>query len=176
MLEMVRAITRTMSSKVFAGALDSITFENAWKNAGWHVNEPASLDLANRDGIMAKTHRWLGHPVQDGVTDPVKVHFILGAPQDPAREPATTGHWRYSARRRSGQRCWRKATWTPWCPESRTRSGRTRTLAAASTDDGRQARACRLRRVFSQMRALADGSMAKKPQGQHRKRRANSAP
>jgi hypothetical protein len=76
--------------KVIAGALDSITFENAWKNGSWHVYEPVSLDLADRDGIMAKTHRWLGHlaAVQDGVKDSVKVHFILGAPQDPALEPA----------------------------------------------------------------------------------------
>ena len=49
-----------------------------------------SLDLADRDGIMAKTHRWLGHltAVQDGAKDPLKLHFILGAPQDPALEPA----------------------------------------------------------------------------------------
>ena len=39
---------------------------------------------------MAKTHRWLGHlaAVQDGTHDPLKLHFILGAPQDPALEPA----------------------------------------------------------------------------------------
>jgi hypothetical protein len=76
--------------KVIAGSLDSITFEHAWKNGSWHVYEPVSLDLADRDGIMAKTHRWLGHlaAVKDGAQDPLKLHFILGAPQDPALEPA----------------------------------------------------------------------------------------
>jgi len=76
--------------KVVSGALDSITFEHAWKNGSWHVYEPVSLDMADRDGIMAKTHRWLGHlaAVQDGAQDPLKLHFILGAPQDPALEPA----------------------------------------------------------------------------------------
>ena len=76
--------------KVISGSLDSITFEHAWKNGSWHVYEPVSLDLADRDGIMAKTHRWLGHltAVQDGAKDPLKLHFILGAPQDPALEPA----------------------------------------------------------------------------------------
>ncbi len=72
--------------KVIAGALDSITFEHAWKNGSWHVYEPVSLDLGDRDGIMDKTHRWLGHlaAVQDGAQEPLKLHFILGAPQDPA--------------------------------------------------------------------------------------------
>jgi hypothetical protein len=76
--------------KVIAGSLDSITFEHAWKNGSWHVYEPVSLDLADGDGIMAKTHRWLGHltAVRDGAKDPLKLHFILGAPQDPALEPA----------------------------------------------------------------------------------------
>lgn len=76
--------------KVIAGALDSITFEHAWKNGSWHVYEPVSLDLADSDGIMAKTHRWLGHlaAVQDGAKDPLKLHFILGAPQDAALMPA----------------------------------------------------------------------------------------
>ena len=76
--------------KVISGSLDSITFERAWKNGSWHVYEPVSLDLADRDGIMTKTHRWLGHlaAVRDGMDEHVKLHFILGAPQDPALEPA----------------------------------------------------------------------------------------
>jgi hypothetical protein len=85
-----RNVQVPFEQKVVAGALDSITFEHAWKNGSWHVYEPVSLDLADRDGIMAKTHRWLGHlaAVQDGARDPMKLHFILGAPQDPALEPA----------------------------------------------------------------------------------------
>jgi hypothetical protein len=76
--------------KVIAGSLDSINFEHAWKNGSWRVYEPVSLDLADGDGIMAKTHRWLGHltAVRDGAKDPLKLHFILGTPQDPALEPA----------------------------------------------------------------------------------------
>jgi hypothetical protein len=35
-------------------------------------------------------HRSLGHltAIRDGAKDPLKLHFILGAPQDPALEPA----------------------------------------------------------------------------------------
>lgn len=76
--------------KVVEGALDSITFKHAWKNGQWHVYEPVSLDLADRDGIMDKTRRWLGHlaAVRDASADPLKLHFILGAPQDPTLRPA----------------------------------------------------------------------------------------
>jgi hypothetical protein len=81
-----RNIHVPFEEKVVSGTLDSITFQHAWKNGRWHVYEPVSLDLADNDGIMAKTHRWLGHlaAVGDGVHDPLKLHFILGAPQDPA--------------------------------------------------------------------------------------------
>ena len=85
-----RNVNVPFEQKVIAGTLDSITFEHAWKNGSWHVYEPVSLDLADRDGIMAKTHRWLGHlaAVQDGAQEAVKLHFILGAPQDPTLVPA----------------------------------------------------------------------------------------
>ncbi len=76
--------------KVVEGALDSITFKHAWKNGLWHVYEPVSLDMADRDGIMDKTRRWLGHlaAVRDASADPLKLHFILGAPQDVTLRPA----------------------------------------------------------------------------------------
>ena len=81
-----RNVQVPFETKVIEGALDSITFEHAWKNGSWHVYEPVSLDLADRDGIMAKTHRWLGHlaAVKDGARDPMELHFLLGAPQDPS--------------------------------------------------------------------------------------------
>ena len=81
-----RNIHVPFEEKVVAGALDTITFQHAWKNGSWHVYQPVSLDLADNDGIMDKTRRWLGHlaAVGDGVQDPLKLHFILGAPQDPA--------------------------------------------------------------------------------------------
>jgi len=85
-----RNIIVPFQPKVIRGSLDSITFEHAWKNGVWHVYEPVSLDLADRDGVMAKTHKWLGHlaAVQDGAAEPMQLHFILGAPQEPELEHA----------------------------------------------------------------------------------------
>jgi len=85
-----RHVEVPFEEKVVAGALDSITFSRAWKNGIWHAYEPVSLDLADRDGIMDKTRRWLGHlaAVRDATADPLKLHFILGAPQDPSLQAA----------------------------------------------------------------------------------------
>lgn len=85
-----RHIQVPFEEKVVEGALDSITFKHAWRNGQWHIYEPVSLDLADRDGIMDKTRRWLGHlaAVRDAAGDPLKLHFILGAPQDPSLQPA----------------------------------------------------------------------------------------
>lgn len=49
-----------------------------------------SLDLADSDGIMDKARRLVGHlaAVQGGARDPMKLHVILGAPQDPTLTPA----------------------------------------------------------------------------------------
>lgn len=85
-----RRVNVPFESKVVEGDLDSITFKHAWKNGQWHVYEPVSLDLADRDGIMEKARRWLGHlhAVRDATTEPLKLHFILGAPQDQSLLPA----------------------------------------------------------------------------------------
>ena len=84
-----RGIQVPFQEKVITGELDSITFKHAWRNGQWHIYEPLSLDLADRDGIMDKACRWFGHlgAVRD-TTDPLKLHFILGAPQEPALRPA----------------------------------------------------------------------------------------
>ena len=81
-----RDIHVPFEEKRIEGALDSITFQHAWKNGIWHAYEPVSLDLADQDGIMDKARRWIGHlaAVKDAPTDPLKLHFILGAPRDPS--------------------------------------------------------------------------------------------
>jgi hypothetical protein len=85
-----RNVQVQFEEKVVASDLDSITFKHAWKNGQWHIYEPVSLDLADRDGIMDKARRLVGHlaAVQGGARDPMKLHFILGAPQDPTLAPA----------------------------------------------------------------------------------------
>ena len=49
-----------------------------------------SLDLADADGIRDKARRWRGHlaAVVDDVSETFKLHFILGAPQNPILRPA----------------------------------------------------------------------------------------
>lgn len=81
-----RGVHVAFEEKTVASDVDAITFRHAWKNGHWHVYEPVSLDLADRDGIMDKVRRLVGHlaAVSDGVQEPLKLHVILGAPQNPA--------------------------------------------------------------------------------------------
>jgi hypothetical protein len=76
--------------KTVTSETDEITFKHAWKNGKWHAYEPLSLDLADADGIKDKARRWRGHlaAVADGAREEMKLHFIVGAPQNPALRPA----------------------------------------------------------------------------------------
>lgn len=70
--------------KVIVGTSDEIVFKHAWKNGVWHAYEPLSFDLADADGIKDKARRWRGHleAVHDGVKDDLKLHLVIGAPQN----------------------------------------------------------------------------------------------
>jgi hypothetical protein len=48
------------------------------------------MDLADAEGIKDKARLWLGHlaAVADGPSEPFKVYFLLGAPQDWSLRPA----------------------------------------------------------------------------------------
>ena len=85
-----RAIQIDLQEKVIAGTNDDISFKHAWKNGIWHAYEPLSLDLTDADGIKDKARRWCGHlaAVADGSSERVKLSFIVGAPKDPALDPA----------------------------------------------------------------------------------------
>ena len=75
-----------LEEKVIRGATDTIAFSRAWKNGKWHAYEPLSLDLADADNIRDKARRWRGHlaAVAEGASEEVKLHFVLGAPQNRA--------------------------------------------------------------------------------------------
>jgi hypothetical protein len=79
-----RGVSVPFEEKTFAGELDAITFRHAWKNGQWHAYEGVSLDLASQDSIMEKARRWVGHltTVRDGLAEPLKLHLIIGAPQE----------------------------------------------------------------------------------------------
>jgi hypothetical protein len=79
-----------LEEKVIASATDEVSFKHAWKNGKWHAYEPLSLDLADADGIKDKARRWRGHlaAVADGAREDLKLHFIVGAPQNPTLQPA----------------------------------------------------------------------------------------
>lgn len=70
--------------KVIAGTSDEIIFKRAWRNGVWHAYEPLSFDLADAEGIKDKARRWRGHleAVHDGAKTDLKLHFIVGAPQN----------------------------------------------------------------------------------------------
>lgn len=69
--------------KVLRGEIDSIQFENAWRNSSWHVYQPLSLDLASADAVKQKARRWRGHlsAVYDGCNEDLHLHFLLGTPR-----------------------------------------------------------------------------------------------
>jgi hypothetical protein len=79
-----------LQEKVFSGANDQIEFKHAWKNGVWHAYEPISLDLADADNIKDKARRWRGHlaAVADGASEALKLHLIIGAPENPALKNA----------------------------------------------------------------------------------------
>ncbi len=79
-----------LEEKIVASATDEVSFKHAWKNGKWHAYEPLSLDLADADGIKDKARRWRGHlaAVADGAREDLKLHFIVGAPQNAALRPA----------------------------------------------------------------------------------------
>jgi hypothetical protein len=64
-----------LEEKIVTSATDEIAFK---------------LDLADADGIKDKARRWRGHlaAVADGAREELKLHFIVGAPQNPALRPA----------------------------------------------------------------------------------------
>lgn len=85
-----RHLPITLAPKTIVGTDDKIEFQHAWKNGAWHVYEPVSLDLADADGIYRKVHRWLGQltSVVPDAAEEFHPYFIVGAPSDPALEPA----------------------------------------------------------------------------------------
>lgn len=85
-----RKIPIDLEEKTVTGITDKITFSHAWKNGHWHAYEPVSLDLSDAEGIKDKARRWMGHlaAVADGASTNLKLHFIVGAPQNPDLRPA----------------------------------------------------------------------------------------
>lgn len=79
-----------LEEKTIVGTDDQIEFKHAWKNGVWHAYEPVSLDLADADGIKDKARRWRGHlsAVADGASEPLKLHLIVGTPQNQLLMPA----------------------------------------------------------------------------------------
>lgn len=79
-----------LEPKRIQGNTDTVEFRHAWKNGRWHVYEPLSFDLSDADNIKDKARRWLGHlsAVQQGATEDVQVHFIVGRPQSESLAPA----------------------------------------------------------------------------------------
>lgn len=69
--------------KVLKGEIDSIQFENAWKNGSWHAYQTLSLDLASDDAVKQKARRWRGHlaAVREGCDEELHLHFLLGTPR-----------------------------------------------------------------------------------------------
>lgn len=76
--------------KVLSGEIDSIEFENAWKNGSWHAYQTLSLDLASDDAVKQKARCWRGHlsAVYDGCNEDLHLHLLLGTPRHESLAPA----------------------------------------------------------------------------------------
>ncbi|WP_298962952.1 DUF3037 domain-containing protein [uncultured Roseibium sp.] len=85
-----RNLNISLEKKTVSGKTDSIEFKHAWKNGRWHAYEPLSLDLADAEGIKDKVRRWRGHlaAVAEDTTEPLKLHFLVGAPENNQLMPA----------------------------------------------------------------------------------------
>lgn len=85
-----RNIAIDLEPKTISSGDDKINFQHAWKNGKWHVYEPLSLDLADKDGIYRKVHRWLGQltSVAPDAHEDFIPYFIVGAPENPELELA----------------------------------------------------------------------------------------
>lgn len=85
-----RNISVDLEPKTISSGDDRIHFQHAWKNGEWHVYEAISLDLSDEDGIYQKVHRWLGRltSVVPCATEAFRPYFYVGAPSDPALDPA----------------------------------------------------------------------------------------
>ena len=85
-----RKIPITLEEKIVDSPTDEIAFKHAWKNGRWHAYEPVSFDLVDADGIKSKARRWRGHlaAVADGAHEQIKLHFVLGTPQNTQLMPA----------------------------------------------------------------------------------------
>ena len=85
-----RDLNVQFQQKVLRGEIDSIQFENAWRNGSWHAYQPLSLDLASDDAVRQKARRWRGHlaAVHEGCNEDLHLHFLLGTPRHQSLAPA----------------------------------------------------------------------------------------
>ena len=85
-----RNVNVPFEHKVLRGEIDSIQFENAWRNGSWHAYQPLSLDLASDDAVKQKARRWRGHlaAVHEGCNEDLHLHFLLGTPRHESLAPA----------------------------------------------------------------------------------------
>lgn len=88
-----RDLNVQFQQKVLRGEIDSIQFENAWKNGSWHAYQTLSLDLASDDAVKQKARRWRGHlaAVHEGCNEDLHVHFLLGTPRHQSLAAAYEG-------------------------------------------------------------------------------------
>jgi hypothetical protein len=84
-------VTPRLKPKRIVGSNFDYEFQRAWMNQRWHVYEPVSLDLKEAPSILMKANRWLGQATSlKDSSEPFKIHFLLGAPQDASLRPTFT--------------------------------------------------------------------------------------
>ncbi|MEZ5566493.1 MAG: DUF3037 domain-containing protein [Gammaproteobacteria bacterium] len=76
-----RSVLGRLTEKTIVTAVDTKTFQHAWKNGAWHCLEPVSFDLVNPESIRAKAHRYLGQfTALAEAPEPFQVYLLVGGP------------------------------------------------------------------------------------------------
>ena len=85
----LKAGAARLSEKRVSGRDYHYDFHFAWKNAAWHLYEPVSFDLVDKDSILEKANRWVGRGValSDAPEKP-NLHLLLGEPGRPENRDA----------------------------------------------------------------------------------------
>ena len=75
-------VRERLVNKTFSTPSVEVRFDHAFKNGAWHCVQPLSLDYKTADTISKHASEWAGKSLGlSGVTEPVKLYFLVGEPR-----------------------------------------------------------------------------------------------
>ena len=78
-----RHVTAHFAPKRIVAPNYEYEFQRAWKNSIWHLYEPVSFDMVDRNSIVEKANRWVGRATSlNDSPEEFRIHLLLGEPTD----------------------------------------------------------------------------------------------